>query len=264
MEWNNNRIGRFSADLADAIDGTGSAAELVEAVSHLFPCEAAFCVANRKDAPPVHLADTYPDGSAKEAVQRYVRQTYVLNPLHNAICDGLGPGFYRMSELASKNRVATTADVISDDKEEIGYRTPGWPDGLQETALLVQLSGTVIGEISFARTATAEGTPQSDIDRVEPFLPLIEAGFRKVWAQFEAINSDSEDAYRCLDTFGLDVLSPRESEIVQMILKGYSSPAIGEMLNIALPTVKTHRRNAYAKLGINTQQQLFNAFLQSL
>ena len=47
-----------------------------------------------------------------------------------------------------------------------------------------------------------------------------------------------------------------------MILKGHSSLSISHALTIALPTVKTHRRNAYAKLGISTQQQLFRLFLE--
>ena len=65
-----------------------------------------------------------------------------------------------------------------------------------------------------------------------------------------------------LEDFAKDILSSREAEIVQLVLKGHSGPSIGLTLGIALPTVKTHRKNAYAKLGINTQQQLLNAFLQ--
>ncbi|MDE1131728.1 MAG: helix-turn-helix transcriptional regulator [Ascidiaceihabitans sp.] len=45
-------------------------------------------------------------------------------------------------------------------------------------------------------------------------------------------------------------------------MKGHSSLSMNLKLSIARPTVKTHRKNAYVKPGINTQQQLLNAFLQ--
>jgi DNA-binding CsgD family transcriptional regulator len=36
------------------------------------------------------------------------------------------------------------------------------------------------------------------------------------------------------------------------------------MLGISLPTVKTHRRNIYAKLQISSQVELFNLFVQKM
>ena len=74
------------------------------------------------------------------------------------------------------------------------------------------------------------------------------------------IQPSRQDATR--ESFGQSVLTSREAEVVQMILKGHSSLSISHALTIALPTVKTHRRNAYAKLGISTQQQLFRLFLE--
>ena len=45
---------------------------------------------------------------------------------------------------------------------------------------------------------------------------------------------------------GGEDLTPRETEIVGMILKGYSANAMGVTLRIREATVKVHKRNAYA------------------
>ncbi|MNP83256.1 Response regulator protein TodT [compost metagenome] len=67
-----------------------------------------------------------------------------------------------------------------------------------------------------------------------------------------------------LDVFKCDALSPREHQVARMILKGHSSMSISLNLDIALPTVKTHRKNIYAKLGIATQSELMGLFLDGI
>lgn len=52
-------------------------------------------------------------------------------------------------------------------------------------------------------------------------------------------------------------LSPREAEICAMILLGYTTIGISLNLNISVNTVATHRKRAYRKLGIATQNELF-------
>jgi DNA-binding CsgD family transcriptional regulator len=47
-------------------------------------------------------------------------------------------------------------------------------------------------------------------------------------------------------------------------LRGNSSKAIAKRLSISQETVKVHRRNLYAKLGVSSQSELFSLFLQRL
>ncbi|MBT6825500.1 MAG: helix-turn-helix transcriptional regulator, partial [Rhodospirillales bacterium] len=54
------------------------------------------------------------------------------------------------------------------------------------------------------------------------------------------------------------------SEVVSLILRGYSSISIGSMLDISVSTVKVHRKNIYAKLHISSQAELFSLFLPLL
>jgi DNA-binding NarL/FixJ family response regulator len=52
------------------------------------------------------------------------------------------------------------------------------------------------------------------------------------------------------------VLTPREIEIVRMVLKGLGNREIGEALFISEGTVKTHLHSIYEKLGLKGRMQL--------
>lgn len=46
-------------------------------------------------------------------------------------------------------------------------------------------------------------------------------------------------------------LSPREIEVLQLLIKGYSAKMIGGELNISFDTARFHLKNIYAKLHVN-------------
>lgn len=61
---------------------------------------------------------------------------------------------------------------------------------------------------------------------------------------------------QCLRLSELYGLSSRESEVVELIARGHSGPAIAEMLFISENTMRTHSKRIYAKLGIHKKQEL--------
>lgn len=264
MDFDANNIEALNVALSRVIDGRGTALDMIAAAQQIVPFTAAFCVVYRVDQPPIYLCDTYPDGAPKEAVQRYINSTYLLNPLYNAFLAGLKPGLHRMMDLAPDNWHAFVdpPEVILEQREEIGFRTQGWPANLQELALTVDLPNGEMGEISLARPSEFGGFSAPMVARLQSFYPLFATAFRHLWAGKSGTAASEINRRAPLEDFAVGVLSPREAEIVQLVLKGHSSLSISLKLNIALPTVKTHRKNAYAKLGISTQQQLLHAFLQ--
>lgn len=264
MEFEALNIEALNLTLSRVIDGQGDALDMIAAAQHIIPFTAAFCVVNRIDQPPVYLSDTYLDGAPKEAVQRYIDSTYLLNPLYNAFLAGLPPGLHRMIDLTPDNwqTFDDQPEAFLEREEEIGFRTRGWPENLQELALTVDLPDGMMGEISLARPSELGGFSSEIIERIQPFYPLFATAFRHFWARKSGNAVTANERRAPLEDFAVSILSPREAEIVQLILKGHSSLSISLKLSIALPTVKTHRKHAYAKLGINTQQQLLNAFLQ--
>lgn len=53
-------------------------------------------------------------------------------------------------------------------------------------------------------------------------------------------------------------ITPREKEVIQLLIKGYSYRAIADKLFISIPTVKTHATNIYQKLNISSKIELVN------
>lgn len=59
-------------------------------------------------------------------------------------------------------------------------------------------------------------------------------------------------------------LTPREADIVNLILLGFPNSAIAAKLGVTAGTVKNHRWRIYTKLDITTERELFLSFLASL
>lgn len=62
----------------------------------------------------------------------------------------------------------------------------------------------------------------------------------------------------------LTALTEREQQVCFRILLGYSSAEIAQQLNVTTHTINSHRKHAYAKLGITSQHEVFLLCLHSL
>ena len=69
---------------------------------------------------------------------------------------------------------------------------------------------------------------------------------------------------RCFENFGEGLLTEREREITQLLLRGHSTKSVARELGIAPGTVMVHKRNLFAKLGITSQYELFSCFIDAL
>ena len=59
-------------------------------------------------------------------------------------------------------------------------------------------------------------------------------------------------------------LTPRERDVLHLIGEGLSNSQISEVLQLAVHTVETHRRNLSGKLGLKGAELVRYATLQSL
>ena len=66
----------------------------------------------------------------------------------------------------------------------------------------------------------------------------------------------SSRCMRMAERFGL---SARETEVLGYLLEGRSHPYIRDELFISKSTVDTHVRHIYAKVGVNSKQELIDA-----
>jgi DNA-binding CsgD family transcriptional regulator len=245
---------------------------LVRALGILTSFEYCVLFVYRDRANPIHVYDTFVSPSAKAGLINYVKNTYVLNPFYNAYRRGLKTGAYRIRDLApdgffeseyfKKYKVSVTSS------EEIGYLTEGWPPGREELCIAIEMPIGECAEITLSRKTVNGGFSADDIARLALAVPFLAAVFRRHWrqARFGHLANSGQDssADDTLQTFGGSLLSPREREIAQLLLRGHSTLSISLHLKISATTVKTHRKNLYIKLGISTQFELFSLFLDSL
>jgi DNA-binding CsgD family transcriptional regulator len=62
---------------------------------------------------------------------------------------------------------------------------------------------------------------------------------------------------------GLSNLTTRELEIVMRLLEGDRPPAIARNLHLSQSTVRNHLASVFVKIGVNSQQELLDAFRES-
>jgi len=265
-DWN-----RELGALVDDMEAADLPERLVRALASLVPFELAAAFVYRGRSRPLNIYDNFELADAKKGIAAYVENTYVLNPFYQASQKGLADGVYRIRDLAPdaffESEYYKTYRALPDRSEEIGYITEDWPESLEEIDIAITLETDVVCELSLYRSLRDRGFADDELARISLVLPVIAALLRRYWAWFGASKLETSPPDHRIEQnfagFGAEVLTEREREVTQLILRGHSSESIGFNLGISLGTVKTHRKNAYAKLGISSQSELLSLFLQS-
>ena len=244
---------------------------LLDWVNRTVPHDMAALFIYRGAAAPLLLGDSFGDEKSRQGLARYIQGTYVINPFYQAYRNGLEPGIHRMRDLAPDAYLASDVmaplSVSKKSDEEIGYLTESWPEGQEELEIAIPLPEGAMGEITLSRPAENGGFSADDLAALDTIRPLIFAFIQKHWELLQIQDSAPAPDNRIdllFEEFGKDILSTREGEVIRMILKGHSSDSTGRVLGISTTTVKTHRKNAYAKLNISSQSELLSLFLISL
>lgn len=244
---------------------------LVRAAALLVKFEFSVVFVYRGKAKPLHIYDTLPAHVSRAGPLNYTQSTYVLNPFYAAYLAGLKSGAYRMRDVAPDDyfdkATSSNPQVRRTTEEEIGYVTEGWPEGRDELCIALTLPDGECAEISLSHESARGGFPDDALARLTPVIPFFEAAFRHYWKLARPTHATTvpdtatDDAFQA---FGDKLLSPRERQLAQLLLRGHSTVSVALQLGIAPTTVKTHRKNLYAKLGIATQFELFSRFLDTL
>ncbi len=263
---------RELGSLIDHTEAEDLPERLVHALARVVPFELAAVFVYCGRSRPMNMYDNFELADAKKGIAAYVENTYVLNPFYQAQLRGIPDGVYRIRDLAPdaffESEYYRSYRAIPSESEEIGYITEDWPQGMEEIDIAVTLEPDVVTEITVYRSLRDRGFRDDELARLSDVVPVISALLRKYWVAHGAVgmqtsppDSRVDDAFA---NFGKEALTDREREVTQLILRGHSSESICFNLGISLGTVKTHRKNAYAKLNISSQSELFSLFLQTL
>lgn len=246
---------RSVAAVLERVDSADFPADLLRVLGELVRVDRALVYVVRRDARPVilHAHDTRRDTAAKRARDLYFSGGYRYDPYYRAFLAGHIGGFCTESEDPGVSRPWKRA-------VHAAFMSP-----VSEDACVVAV---------LVRTRGNHPFEPGELDRMRALESIVTAALRlhwKTWAEarVESETSEESDPLRAeveaaLDVFGDRVLTPREAQVVQLLLRGHSTRAAAERLGIAMATTALHRKRAYAKLGVSSQAELFYTFIRSL
>lgn len=260
----------FYAEIIDAIGTDTFFSRIAKVTEQQLRFDGLFICLYSKDSAPSSLGCFKDASNFQPGIENYLKYSYVLNPVYRAFQKGIAAGAFMMTDFlpaSQKNEIAE-ADfhIWIDDQETIGYRTPGWPKNMIEVLGLIPLPENKLVELCFMNEQ-GNGQTQACFAGLKAIFPALSSALLKHFQfaahDFDTSNADPNLEHRILE-FGSQMLTEREQTVVHLILKGHSSSSIALILEISLPTVKSHRRNIYAKLQISSQGELFNLFVQEM
>ena len=252
---------KTSAEVVAALDSPGFAKALTDAMRTVVPFEFTVIFAYHRDSRPLDIYDDFPAAKRQVMVDAYQEGPYLLDP------------FYLNSVAPTTSRPVRLRDLAPDRFYQAEYfRNYYVQTGLaEEIGFIVDVGDAVSVVISAMREHKVFSA--REFRDLQAIFPFVEVCARRHWhglaAKFSVRpNSEEPRLSRLIDEsfqrFGRNLLTPREAEIVEYTLKGYSAESTGAALGIATGTVRIHRRNIYGKLGVSSQGELFSNFITSL
>lgn len=246
--------------VAESVGTERFAQRLIDALRHVLQFDWWMVMVYRQHANPEMLCENFSDSWRERGLTTYVSAFYVLDP------------FYVMSLSLDHPEVCRLGDIAPDGFLDSEYHRAHYASGRigDEVGYLWPLDAGVTFAVSLERSEHGAGFSNDDVHRLEAVQPLLYALARKHWTTTHSRTVTARDleigrvVQEAAASFGHDVLTPRECEVVKLVLRGYSTKSISQSLGISPGTVKVHRENIYSKLGVSSQAELFNMFIRSV
>ncbi|WP_018152408.1 helix-turn-helix transcriptional regulator [Leeia oryzae] len=202
------------------------------------------------------------DGLPDPLFEDYLSGLYMLDPFFIAARESRREGLIRLDDVAPDRFKST-------EYYQRYFRLNIVEDEIQLNCLVDHDATLCLSLGSHRRFSPAELALLAVLSQW--LIPLLRQRWRHELRQLAATatpvppaTSPSALANRDMLDFRLSgaSLSARELEISRLMLSGFSSKGIAQRLGISAETVKVHRKHLYAKLGINSQSELFSLFLK--
>jgi DNA-binding CsgD family transcriptional regulator len=237
---------------------------MIDALVSLFAADNYVLLHFSSAARPDILLRSIVRSSRKNDVEDYRNAYYPLDPFYI----NLG----RVHELGS----AALSDVIDGPFHESEYYKFYYLDaGLLDELCFCAIDGDG-GHIllSLGRSLERPFFAETDLAAMRGISPLVCAMLREQWRLLVAPDHGRIRAPTGIATrqeiesarlnFGRSLLTPRELDVLNLMLKGYSFENIARRLAISSGTVHVHRKHIYEKLDVNSLTELFSLFIDAI
>jgi DNA-binding CsgD family transcriptional regulator len=250
------------ADLAMALlDGIGRLdfqERIMNALKQQVAFDASLVLLYRRGCAPKILFNDWRTDRGLSNIQQYLQGYYRMDPFYRLTLEEGIDGVHQLSKL-------DTGFGDSDYYREF-YQYSGLQD---EINVLVSLDAETKFAISLARRSSRPAFRSQDLKFLQNVTPLL---VKAIVRHYRDLRPESQEGEPLLQSalaqavrnFGRSVLTTRECQVVQLVLRGHSVKEAAAKLGIAPATVKLHRRNLYAKLDVTSQASLFSLFLDAV
>ncbi|RHW76477.1 helix-turn-helix transcriptional regulator [Colwellia sp. RSH04] len=191
--------------------------------------------------------------------EKYLNSAHVLDPFYRMGIDYKTKGFFRLSDISPNDYSIFESYYNSYFRhlkiiDEIGY--------------LIQLPEQ--GGFIHIEMANFEGSPLFLAYKLQQFSELFETIEELVCQHLQSYSyeEDSCAEHNYIEEFhrqfATKVCTPREHEVVLLMLQGYSVKSMAQKMSLGIETIKMHRKNIYMKLSIGSQPELLALFIDLL
>jgi DNA-binding CsgD family transcriptional regulator len=253
------RVSRIVAELGAQEFGPTVDAFLRDNAAFDMTCIFAF----HRTSPPLLIHDGYSASVSRIALSSYLKGAYLLDPFYIACTTAVHDGLWRMSDIAPDEFFASdfagsheVHPCISDESgtlvEEIGY--------------IVTLADGWRATYSLMRNCTSKPFSEDEFETLSELAPFLGALVQR-HSELASVTSTQPRAAEVdsvLQKAFSDQLTPAQFRVVNLILRGHSNQSVAKELHITEGTAKLHRHNAYQRLGVTSQSDLFRVFIDFL
>lgn len=213
-----------------------------------------------RDKTPEILFERAKHALRRNSLSSYLEGFYLLDPFYRAAMEENRRGVVRIESI-----------------EPPGFRSSEYfchyykhSHVEDEVNLIFRISPNSIFAASAQRQEGKGRYKPDEIRTLVALEPSLRAAAEAHWRWNSPRPADSADKAehehfkRVIGEFGRTVLTAREYEVVQLMLRGFSTAEISRLHKISDDTVKVHRRNIYAKLQISSLSELFGLVVRAL
>ncbi|MGZ0703085.1 helix-turn-helix transcriptional regulator [Pseudomonas sp. L5B5] len=200
---------------------------------------------------PQILYEDYPAQHHERYIARYLDDIYRLDPVSCSIVDGRTSGILRINPR--------TCQLHGTDYYRHYYQELDLAD---EIDVLVPADARTTLVMSIGRRSRRPASTR-ELQALHNVYPILQHLLRSFSEQHPGQAGPAISPLEAaLATFAEDLLTPRERQVVRLMLQGNPGKLIARHLGISHGTVKVHRRNIYARLSVSSQMQLCDLFLK--
>ncbi|AQA20001.1 helix-turn-helix transcriptional regulator [Halioglobus japonicus] len=260
---NLEQISRWNRDLSKAIAALGTPQFfpcLIEAISHQVRVDYPQVWLYRRNVPPQLLYHEIPPSALASQVDEYLDGPYQEDP------------FYQTSMQQPRSKIYRLSRVALGKLEETNYYTDYYAHTgtVDEVVYLTNLGEGIVINLCVMRLPHQGPFTDDEYEALyllaEPVSELLktQSQHRKFAAEHLIQPGIDHQINQAFKTFGSSLLSPREKDVLELMLRGYGTDTSAARLDIAVETVRRHRKSIYRKLDVSSQTDLFSLFLNAM